>query len=260
MKVSFVEASSLRENLKNLFLNCNELDVAVAYVKIRGLETFLDLLEQSTLLKEEKPIRIVFGMSPFQGITDKESAKRLLELSQKYKNVAVKMWDDPRFHPKLMIFHGDPDRIMVGSSNLTGGAQSRNAEANVFVEDPEREFMKDATKFFETCFNDAPQLEQGHIDRYTPPSHVRTGSGKHPPSPVSNWPFRSGHSPISRKHGDERGAHKWTAHQTIRYYDQVIANLEKKKKLTLREKRSLAAFRANRTRTLAYSNKRKSAR
>jgi hypothetical protein len=69
MKISFVDAPSLVGRLKNLFFGYTQLDLAMAYVKIGGLRVFLSALNESTLLKEKKPIRIVFGLSSLQGIT-----------------------------------------------------------------------------------------------------------------------------------------------------------------------------------------------
>jgi len=249
MKISFVDAPSFVDRLKHLFSGCTELDVAMAYVKIGGLRTFMNALNESTLLKENKPIRIVFGLSSLQGITDKESAKLLLRLSQKRKNVMVKKYDNPRFHPKLMVFHGDPDRIVVGSSNLTEGAQSKNAEANVIVEDPDGEFMKDAVEFFETCFDKAPRLKQRHVEAYTPRSHITRGGGQ--------GSYREDELPSSPKQSPPQDQQRHGPRKPIKpksYYDEKIRELESKKELTRQQKLSLAAYRALRTRYYARAS------
>ena len=243
MEISFVDAPSSVDRLKNLFSNCTKLDIAMAYVKIGGLKTFLNALNDSTLMKENKPIRIVFGLSSFQGITDKKSAELLLRVSQKQKNVTVKKYDNPRFHPKLMIFHGDPNRILVGSSNLTEGAQSKNAEANVIVEDPDSKFMKDAVEFFETYFDNAPRLEQRHVESYTPRPRI-TSRGGQDSSREDELPSRWELMPPLSERG--RGAGKPIKPKN--YYDKKIGDLESKKELTRQQKRSLAAYRALRTR------------
>jgi hypothetical protein len=72
----------------------------------------------------------------------------------------------PGFHPKLLIFHGNPSFIVVGSANLTWAAQSKNVEANLLVEDPGEELMKDSREFFEHCFSKAPRLTRRHVERY----------------------------------------------------------------------------------------------
>lgn len=246
MKISFVDAPSFVDGLKHLFSNCTKLDIAMAYVKIGGLKTFLDVLNESILMKENKPIRIVFGLSSFQGITDKKSAELLFRLSQKRKNVTVKKYDNFRFHPKLMIFHGDPDRILVGSSNLTGGAQSENVEANVIVEDPDSKFMKNAVEFFETYFDNAPHLEQRHVQSYTPRPRMTRRGGRG----FSREDELPSHSKLLHLLGERRhGAGKPIKPKS--YYDKKIRDLESKKELTRQQKLSLAAYRALRTRYYA---------
>jgi hypothetical protein len=89
LKVSFVDAPSFEDNLRRLLSNCTGLDVAMAYVKIGGLQTLLNALNGSFLIKEKKQIRIVFGLCSRQGITDKESAQLLLRFSQKQKVLPI---------------------------------------------------------------------------------------------------------------------------------------------------------------------------
>jgi len=223
----------------------------MAYVRSGGLDSFLDALKKSILMQKNMPIRILFGMCSSQGITDKESAKTLLKLTQQHPNIKVKKYDNPRFHPKLMIFHGNPAQILVGSSNLTAGAQSKNAEANVIVEDPDEKFMNDAVGFFEMYFDKAPYLVQRHVDSYTPlPTSKKRRSQR-----SSKWdelPSRSKLLPplISRRRGIGSPIKKKS------YYDKKIRDLESKK-LTEQQKKSLAAFRAHRTRYFGGASRQK---
>ena len=121
---------------------------------------------QSALIKKGCPLRIVFGLAERLGITDWKAAERLLKLSARHANVVVKKWNSGAFHPKLFIFHGNPSYLVVGSANLTGAAQSTNAEANLLVEDPDAELMRDAMEFFERHFTGAPRLERVHVQNY----------------------------------------------------------------------------------------------
>jgi len=140
MKVSFLNGPSLFEKLPELMASCSQLDVAMAYVKIGGLRTLLKNADK--LIKRGAPLRIVFGLSSRQGITDKESAESLLKL-RKHKNVVVKKWNSSGFHPKLFIFHGAHPCIVVGSANLTEAAQSNNAEANMLVEEADPQLLQE---------------------------------------------------------------------------------------------------------------------
>lgn len=244
MKTSFIDGPNLAAKLNHLLSNCSGLDVAMAYVKIGGLEPFLNSMNKSNLVKDGKQVRIVFGLSSRQGITDKDSAKMLLRFAEQNKNVTVKKYDNSRFHPKLMIFYGNPDRILVGSSNLTIGAQSVNAEANVIIEKPCNKFRNDAISFFQKYFDKAKVLEKEHVDSYNPPSHSTKGGGKR--KPEDKLPF----SPTTYKPLVE-GTEKHGAGNPIKpksYYDEKIKNLERKKELNKKERRSLGAYRALRTR------------
>lgn len=194
MKVSFLDSPSLAEKLPELIASCTQLDVAMAYVKIGGLRTLLK--NANTRIKQGAPVRIVFGLSFGQGITDKESARFLFKLSKR-KNVVVKRWNSSGFHPKLFIFHGEHPSIAVGSANITEAAQSTNAEANVLVEDADPQLLRDALRFFEHYFNPAPVLKRRDVDTYKPKA------------PRGRRVFRKGikaddlPSPLQRKHNLE---------------------------------------------------------
>ncbi|MGA3191409.1 MAG: phospholipase D-like domain-containing protein [Candidatus Bathyarchaeia archaeon] len=163
MKVEFLDGPALAYKLPALLQRSSSLDVAMAYVKIGGLQTLMKSV--NSLLKRNGSFRIVFGLSSRYAITDKESAQALLNLS-KQNNVIVRKWNSCGFHPKLLIFHGNPTSIVVGSANLTEPAQSTNAEANILVEDPEPEVIKNAEQFFSDYFDTAPPLKRKDVDKY----------------------------------------------------------------------------------------------
>ncbi len=161
--MQFLDGPSLANRLPRLVRTSAKIDIAMAYVKISGLRTLMKNAE--SLLNRGGSLRIVFGLSTRHGITDKESAESLLQLSSQ-RNVHVKKWNHCGFHPKLLIFHGNPTFIVVGSANLTEAAQSTNAEANILVEDPDPQVLKDAEKFFTYYFDSAPILRRKDVEAY----------------------------------------------------------------------------------------------
>lgn len=165
MKVSFLDGPSLANKLPQLMNASMHLDIAMAYVKVGGLRILLKNMKP--FLKKGASLRIVFGLSSMQGITDKEAAISLLKLS-KETNVDVRKFNNSGFHPKLLIFNGDDPCIVVGSSNLTEAAQSTNAEANILVENADPDLLRDTLAFFKHYFNPAPKLKQEHVDSYNP--------------------------------------------------------------------------------------------
>jgi hypothetical protein len=136
----------------------------MAYVKLCGLNPLLHSADG--LLTKGGCVRIVFGLSERLGITDWQAAERLLKLSKRHGNVLVKKWNSAGFHPKLLLFHGNPSHVVVGSANLTVAAQNTNAEANIVVENPSAQFIKDAQEFFDRYFTGAPLLKPADLETY----------------------------------------------------------------------------------------------
>jgi HKD family nuclease len=163
MNVQFLDGPALADKLPQLVQRSTSLDIAMAYVKMSGLRTLMKSTD--SLLKRSGFLRIVFGLSSRYAITDKKSAQALLDLS-KQNNVTVRKWNHCGFHPKLLIFHGNPTSIVVGSANLTEAAQSTNAEANILIEDPEPQVLKDAEQFFSHYFDTAPALRRKDVEKY----------------------------------------------------------------------------------------------
>ncbi len=192
MKVEFLDGPALADRLPALVGRSTRLDVAMAYVKISGLRTLLKSTD--SLLKRKGLFRIVFGLSGRYAITDKESAQTLLDLS-KENNVTVKKWNHSGFHPKLFIFYGIPTFIVVGSANLTEAAQSTNAEANIMIEDPEPQVLKDAERFFSHYFDTAPLLKRKDVEKYERRVNQRAETTRYGTLNEDNLP-----SPMQRKH------------------------------------------------------------
>jgi HKD family nuclease len=160
----FLDGPSLAKRLRWLAERCDGLDVAMAYVKERGLETLLRGV--NPMIKKGGHLRIVFGLAERLGITDWKAAERLLKLSNRHANIVVRKLNNGGFHPKLFIFHGSPSYLVVGSANLTGAAQSTNAEANLVVTGPSEKLMNDAQEFFDRNFAGAIDLKRAHVEAY----------------------------------------------------------------------------------------------
>ena len=165
MKVLFLDGPALAEKIPELMASCTGLDMAMAYVKIGGLRTLTKSMDK--LISFGVPIRVIFGLSQRQGITDKSSAESMLNISR-HRNVDVRKFNNPGFHPKLFIFTGKIPSIVVGSANLTEAAQSQNAEANILVEDPNPQLLQDVLKFFNYYFDSAPKLKPKDVEMYSP--------------------------------------------------------------------------------------------
>jgi HKD family nuclease len=165
MDIQFLESYQLSSEIPKLINKADEVLIAVAYVKKSGLKQLLPSIEE--LIKRNGSLKIIFGLSHIYGITDKESAKILLELSQ-VPDVEIHKCNNKRFHPKLFIFKGEKTSILIGSSNLTKGAQTSNVEANVLIKNPKIEFRRRVEKFFDSYFSITPILTKKDVKKYNP--------------------------------------------------------------------------------------------
>lgn len=252
MKIEFVEASDIFNKLNDLILNCKGLDIAVAFVKSAGLKTVFNIIKKSKIKQEKFPIRIVFGLSSRQGITDRKAVNELLELSKKYKNITVKKINNSRFHPKLMIFYGKTNKILLGSSNLTLAAHTKNIEANIIISDPNVDFFYAANEFFKKCYKDALLLKREHVESYIQQESSRNKSNRNFPKedPIRSFPIISVSSEKNKK-----GIGK--SRKSKKYYDEKIRKLQKIRKPTDAQKGSLKAYKANRSRYFGKKSEKK---
>jgi len=169
MRVSFLNAPTLAFKLPQLVESCFQMDICIAFIKIKGLRRLLSIAEE--MINRGGKVRIVFGLSRRLGITDEESVKELLEFSKRMKankQIQVRRYDNPSFHPKVYIFHGKHPSLIVGSSNLTDAAVTKNVEANLLVEDADERLFKDVKQFFKDCFEKALPLTNEDYRSYKP--------------------------------------------------------------------------------------------
>ena len=125
MKTCFLDGPSLADRLPRLAEECDRLDVAMAYVKERGLETLLRGI--NSLIRKGGSLQIVFGLAERLGITDWKAADLLLKLSNRHANVVVKKLNSGGFHPKLFIFHGSASCL---PSHTTGTGAIKRCVSN----------------------------------------------------------------------------------------------------------------------------------
>jgi len=114
-------------------LQWTNVDIAVAWVRISGLKQVFKNLCNS--LGRGTAIRLLVGID--KANTSYEALSALLLLG-KYGNVETWIYHDENdaliFHPKLYLFRNKSDsRLLLGSSNLTGGGLYTNVEANIDV-------------------------------------------------------------------------------------------------------------------------------
>lgn len=109
--------------------HCEEFAFSVAFVTMSGLITLLPMLEEL----EEKGVKGKILTTNYLNFSD----PRALDKLHSFQNIELKMyWADSSigFHTKGYMFRrGDVYRIIVGSSNLTANALTKNEEWNTKV-------------------------------------------------------------------------------------------------------------------------------
>jgi HKD family nuclease len=165
MKVSFLNAPTLAVKIPQLIQSCDQMDLCIAFIKIKGLNKLLFSAEK--LIKKGGKVRIVFGSSRRLGITDKESVRELLEFSNR-TGAKIRHFNHPAFHPKMYMFHGGEPSFIIGSSNLTNAALAKNVEANILVENPDEALFENVNRFFDECFKMAQPLTNEDVRQFNP--------------------------------------------------------------------------------------------
>lgn len=124
---NYKEGRKVVSSLEEELLSCEEFSISVAFITMGGVEPLLHTLKE--LEKREIPGRIL--TTDYLSFSDPKALKKLNE----FKNIHLKMYNTSAskigFHTKGYIFKkNEIYRIIVGSSNLTQSALTKNREWN----------------------------------------------------------------------------------------------------------------------------------
>lgn len=153
---------SVRSVIENELKGCHDVFMSVAFITQGGIAPFLGYFKEL----ETNNVRVRVLTTDYLMFSDPSALDKLSSLS----NTDVRMFRTGEagigFHTKGYLFHKDGDlRILIGSSNLTQSAISRNHEWNTmmvtsedgqFAQDVENEFENvwDSSVSYETCRED----------------------------------------------------------------------------------------------------------
>lgn len=144
--------SSIEEELRN----CDEFSISVAFITKGGITPLLEVLTE--LEKKNIPGRIL--TTDYLMFSDPEAIDTLASL----KNIKVKMFCTDStvggFHTKGYIFRKEEIyRIIIGSSNMTLNAITRNKEWNTkIVATKDGEIVKDILNEFQSLWEDSHSI------------------------------------------------------------------------------------------------------
>lgn len=140
---------------------CEEFFFSVAFITNSGVAVLINTLKDL----EEKGIKGKIIASQYQNFTEPRALKRLTKL----KNIELKVETEGNFHAKGYIFkRGETYSLIVGSSNITQNALSKNKEWNIKISSSENgSLILNTLEEFDQTFKNATTVNDVWIDEYT---------------------------------------------------------------------------------------------
>lgn len=141
-------------------IKCNEFMISVAFITSSGLTPLLETLKYL----EKKGVKGQILTTDYLNFSEPKALKKLLEFS----NISIKLYSKDNFHTKGYIFkHSDHYKLIVGSSNLTQTALTKNKEWNIKISSLEEgSLTEEVLNEFKVMWDDANDLTLDWIKTY----------------------------------------------------------------------------------------------
>lgn len=145
------EGKKVISAIEDELLRCEEFKISVAFITNSGIEPLMQTLKE--LERKNIPGQVL--TTNYLCFSEPKALERLNSLS----NITLKMFDSESsgdgFHTKGYIFRDkEIYRIIIGSSNMTGGALKKNIEWNTrFVSTAHGEIVEDILGEYEELWN-----------------------------------------------------------------------------------------------------------
>ena len=139
---------------------CESFFISVAFLTTGGVASIINVLNEL----EQKGVQGKIVVSQYLNFTQPEALRKLL----KFKNIELKIATNVDAHSKGYLFRKkDHFSLIIGSSNLTQNALSRNKEWNLQVTAIEdSKIIHKVQQEFESDFNSATPVTQEFIHEY----------------------------------------------------------------------------------------------
>ncbi|UZP02111.1 DEAD/DEAH box helicase [Clostridium botulinum] len=139
---------------------CEEFFISVAFITSSGIIPLLETLKNLN----KKGIKGKILTTDYLNFSEPKALKRLLE----FPNIEIKLYSKENFHTKGYIFkYSDHYKLIVGSSNLTQSALTKNKEWNLKVSSLEEGSLTEGViSEFNDLWNEADELTLEWIDTY----------------------------------------------------------------------------------------------
>jgi superfamily II DNA or RNA helicase/HKD family nuclease len=156
----YSKGSKVLNEIASELASCNEFMISVAFVTSSGV---LPLLETLKVI-EKKGIKGRVITTDYLNFSEPKALKKLLE----FTNIKVKLYSKESFHTKGYIFkHNDHYKMIIGSSNLTQTALTKNKEWNIKISSLEEGTLtEEVLDEFECMWKEAEDLTLEWIRTY----------------------------------------------------------------------------------------------
>lgn len=139
---------------------CNEFYISVAFITSSGITPLIETLKSL----EKRNIKGKILTTDYLNFSEPKALKTLL----KFSNIELKLYTKENFHTKGYIFKcNDHYKMIVGSSNLTQTALTKNKEWNLKISSLEEGYLtENVLAEFNTLWNEAEELTLEWIETY----------------------------------------------------------------------------------------------
>ena len=163
---NYKEGRKVLSSIEDELLACEEFSISVAFITMSGITPLLQTLKE--LERRGVPGRVL--TTDYLNFSEPRALKKLAELT----NISLKMYSasvvQEGFHTKGYIFKKEEIyRIIVGSSNMTLNALTKNREWNTKIVSTEQgEYAIEVVEEFNQLWNsEYAQDYETFIERYT---------------------------------------------------------------------------------------------
>lgn len=154
---NYKDGKKVLASIEDELLRCDKFQISVAFITLGGITPLLQTLKEL----EKKNIQGEILTTNYLNFSEPKALEKLNGLS----NITLKMYDVQEagegFHTKGYIFKTDEVyRIIIGSSNITSAALTRNQEWNTkFVSTEQGEMAREIVAEFNRLWNSEYALE-----------------------------------------------------------------------------------------------------
>ncbi|SFC49700.1 DUF3427 domain-containing protein [Clostridium uliginosum] len=156
----YSKGSKVLSDIVSELSKCNEFMLSVAFITSSGVTPLLETLK--TL--KAKGVKGKILTTDYLNFSEPKALQKLLEFS----NISIKVYSKNNFHTKGYIFkHSDHYRLIVGSSNLTQTALTKNKEWSIKLSSLEEGSLTDEVlNEFQAMWSDADDLTLDWLETY----------------------------------------------------------------------------------------------